>query len=144
MDQKPHDYRFRDLHDIARMIFDFLVRLKGLENESIALCTSDGSVLSSFPKTDDSDGTLRDKTYTDGLLTIIIHDYSGGAEIIEELKEDFSSFFSIFYRNEQLRRFIFDGLDALPNSICIYDETLHLLYAKSKLSNKHHIKDTNT
>ena len=45
MDQKPHDYRFRDLHDIARMIFDFLVRLKGLENESIALCTSDGSVL---------------------------------------------------------------------------------------------------
>ena len=144
MDQKPHDYRFRDLHDIARMIFDFLVRLKGLENESIALCTSDGSVLSSFPKTDDSDGTLRDKTYTDGLLTIIIHDYSGGAEIIEELKEDFSSFFSIFYRNEQLRRFIFDGLDALPNSICIYDEKLRLLYANSDFCNYLHIKDRDT
>lgn len=98
------------------MIFDFLVQEKGLQDENITLCIEDGFII-----TADS--------------------HSSRLKEIEALQESFTRFFSIFYHNEQLRHFIFDGLDALPNSLFIYDEKLRLLYANADTCSYIHIKD---
>lgn len=134
------DKTFIDVNTIAKTIFEFLVREKDLQNENLALCTGDGSVLTSFPAQGESDKTFTSSA-SDSEFTIIADSACTRIEEIEELQSSFSAFFSIFYHNEQLRHFIFDGLDALPNSICIYDENLRLLYANSDFCSYLHIKD---
>lgn len=134
------DKTFKDVNTIAKMIFDFLVREKDLQNENLALCTGDGSVLTSFPAQGEGDKTFTSSA-SDSEFTIIADSACTRTEEIEDLQNSFSKFFSIFYSNEQLRNFIFDGLDALPNSICIYDENLRLLYANSDFCSYLHIKD---
>ncbi|MDD5927403.1 MAG: sigma 54-interacting transcriptional regulator [Firmicutes bacterium] len=134
------DKTFKDVNTIAKMIFDFLVREKDLQNENLALCTGDGSVLTSFPAQGEGDKTFTSSA-SDSEFTIIADSACTRTEEIEDLQNSFSKFFSIFYSNERLRNFIFDGLDALPNSICIYDENLRLLYANSDFCSYLHIKD---
>ena len=134
------DKTFKDVNTIAKMIFDFLVREKDLQNENLALCTGDGSVLTSFPAQGEGDKTFTTSA-SDSEFTIIADSACTRTEEIEDLQNSFSKFFSIFYSNERLRNFIFDGLDALPNSICIYDENLRLLYANSDFCSYLHIKD---
>ncbi len=134
------DKTFIDVNTIAKTIFEFLVREKDLQNENLALCTGDGSVLTSFPAQGEGDKTFTSSA-SDSEFTIIADSACTRTEEIEDLQNSFSKFFSIFYSNERLRNFIFDGLDALPNSICIYDENLRLLYANSDFCSYLHIKD---
>lgn len=121
-ERSSEDFKFKDSETISALIFDFLLKEKGLDGEDISLKAHD-----------DSPGRF---TMTAG----------AGCKRLEEvkrLKESFTRFFRIFYHNERLRKFIFDGLDALPNSICVYDENLRLLYANSDFCSYLHIKDRN-
>lgn len=149
------DRTFKDLNTIAKMIFNFLVREKKLQSERIALCTGKGSVLISFPDTTIVENTEKqndlDKLISaqsdnlgacaDNNFLIIADSASKRVKEIEKLQKSFIHLFSIFYHNELVRNFIFDGLDALPNSIFIYDEKLRLLYANSDSCNYIHIRD---
>lgn len=135
------DKTFKDVDTITKAIFDFLVQEKNLEQEKIALCTTTGKVLSTFP-----DEWLSDlaphtaPTSVDGFV-LIADSACRKQKEIKALKDSFSAFFSLFYHNENMRNFIFDGLDALPNSICVYDEQLRLIYANSDFCKYIHIKD---
>lgn len=149
------DRTFKDVNTIAKMIFDFLVQEKKLQSENIALCTGRGSVLTSFPAAAVSENIEKQNnlgeprlfqvddqdTYSNDAFLIIADSASMKLKEIEELQKSFVRFFSIFYHNEQARNFIFNGLDALPNSIFIYDEKLRLLYANSDSCNYIHIRD---
>lgn len=140
------DKTFKDVGTIAKMVFDFLVQEKSLQNESIALCTSNGSVLTAFPVAPVLENTewqnqLSSSSSSDDEFIIIADSASVRLNEIEYLQKSFTLFFSIFYHNEKMRNFIFKGLDALPNSIFIYDEKLRLLYANSDSCNYIHIRD---
>lgn len=130
---------FYDIDTIARRIFDFLVYEKNLQNESLVLVSPSGLVLSSFPRIDASKQSFtfdpRDS------FAIVSPSARERQKDIENLVDDFSNLFSIFYHNEHLREFIFNGLDALPNSICVYDKDLRLLYANSDFCNYIRIKN---
>lgn len=148
IDDNNMDKTFKDINTIAKSLFEFLVHEKDLQNENISLCTDDGSILISFPSNTETPNTITsaifdsDKYYvTNGEFTIITHSAFTRIKEIEELQKSFEFLLSLFSHNEQIRKFIFDGLDALPNSICIYDENLRLLYANTGFCNYLHIKD---
>lgn len=130
---------FYDIETIAQRIFDFLVCEKKLENESLALLSPSGLVLSSFPHKESSSpppaSDARDS------FAIISSSECDRQSDVEDLADDFSAFLSIFFHNESLRDFIFYGLDTLPNSICVYDKDLRLLYANSDFCNYLRLKD---
>ena len=128
IDDNNMDKTFKDINTIAKSLFEFLVHEKDLQNENISLCTDDGSILISFPSNTETPNTITsaifdsDKYYvTNGEFTIITHSAFTRIKEIEELQKSFEFLLSLFSHNEQIRKFIFDGLDALPNSICIYD-----------------------
>lgn len=143
-----NDSTFKDINVIAVLLFDFLVREKGLQRESLSLYTEEGSLLSAFPKAvseENLSGGLK-ASVKSGLVSgevfiITADENSRKLKDVEKLKESFISLLSIFYHNERLRNFIFDGLDALPNSLCVYDENLRLLYANSDFCEYIHVKD---
>lgn len=138
------DKTFKDKNTIAKKILDFLVHEKGLQDEDIALCTASGFILLSFPaaSSENSSPPVQDENFaSEDKFMIMADSRSHRLKEIEALQESFTFFFSIFYHNEQLRNFIFDGLDALPNSLFIYDEKLRLLYANSDTCSYIHIKD---
>lgn len=145
-------HTFTDVNTIASWLFKFLVSMHKLDKEEVCLCNSMGEILVSFPSANENDHIGQ----FDGSFVIMsgasAPDSMGNfaaseAEIqlltqkVQQLTQDFKRLFSIFYHNEKLRKFIFDGLDALPNSLCVYDKDLRLLYANSDFCNYLHIKD---
>jgi|GEM_PF-512888 len=152
---------FTDAKIAAKIIFDFLVTERGLQDEPLALCFCDGSVVSAFPhgqETSDDLNGLQQAAASHTGAGFPPSGSDGGAvggygffiaagnrkavkAAAEKLKSDFELLFSAFGHNQQLREFIFDGLDALPNSICVYDKELRLLYANSDFCDYLHIKD---
>ena len=143
--------KFVNIHAVAKLIFDFLVYEKGLQNEYIILYSGAGTVLSAFPAESDKKSTFPDsfsstadfntESSLEDEWTIITDSSGARLKEIEKLQQNFTFFFSIYYCNEQVRNFIFEGLDALPNSIFIYDKDVRLLYANSDACNYIHVKD---
>ncbi len=141
--------RFTDSKAVAKTVFDFLVKEQGLQNAHLSLCLGDGTVISAFPQqqTDEDFDRSIPPAHPDNAAFLIAFqgfkpDQSeSDLQAIEKLKHDFELLFSAFDHNEKLRNFIFDGLDALPNSICVYDKDLRLLYANSDFCNYLHIRD---
>lgn len=139
-DQADSGNKFISSESIAKLIFDFLVHEKNLDHEKVTLYNGTGALIS---KTADAATKPLDVVFkSDADQFIIESDVSDDRlEDIISLKDSFSDIFFSLYHNEKLRQFIFDGLDALPNSICVYDKELHLLYANSDFCNYLHIKD---
>ena len=150
IEQDSKNLQFNDRNTIAKKLFALLVEEKGLQQEKIALCTQDGTVLSSFP--------LPREKQKEGPLSPVqnkVHrSFSEKAEFIisappasvkfEEIKaltESFSKLLSLFCHNDHVRDFIFQGLDSLPNSIHMYDNHLRLIYANSDFCAYAHIED---
>lgn len=140
---------FKSEDAIAQLLFEFLVREKDLQQSSLALYSCCGALLTAFPSSKPTDKSHNVKykefpakiePFSDAAYIITTHDRIEPNKI-ESLQNSFVSFFSVLCHNERLRRFIFDGLDALPNSICVYDENLYLIYANTDFCNYLHIKD---
>lgn len=146
-DSKKYLY---NLNIIAKKLFEFLCVEKGLTNEEIALCTDRGFVLSSFPA--QSVQNTPDLLHRQSLASdikkadFIITVPSGSKRLaeVDALQKTFSSFLSIFCHNEQVRDYIFRGLDSLSVSICIYDKNTRLVYANADFCDYIQIKDRET
>lgn len=146
-DSKKYLY---NLNIIAKKLFEFLCTEKGLTTEAISLCTDKGFVLSSFPaqsvqNTPDllhRQSLASDIKKADFIITIP----SGSKRLaeVDALQKTFSSFLSIFCHNEQVRDYIFRGLDSLSVSICIYDKNTRLVYANADFCDYVQIKDRGT
>lgn len=144
---------FDDRNAIAKKIFEFLVQENELNEETIALCTSDGKTLSSFPVIENLSKN-QDIPYFYGVtdshnvdsndtleFNIIADSTSEKFDKIKAIERTMQFLLSLFNQNEQLRDFIFQGLDALPNSICVYDKDVRLLYANADFCNYIKIKN---
>lgn len=146
-DSKKYLY---NLNIIAKKLFEFLCIEKSLTNEEVSLCTDRGFVLSSFPaqtvqNTPDLShrkSLASDIKKADFMITVP----SGSKRLaeVDALQKTFSSFLSIFCHNEQVRDYIFHGLDSLSVSICIYDKNTRLVYANADFCDYIQIKDRET
>ena len=142
---------FINISTAAKTFFEFLVCEKNLQNECIALCTASGAVLSSFPlqsgKSElfidsiSSSGRSDEHTSSENELEIVTGISDDHLKEVEELCNIFTQFFLIFCQNDKMCNFLLEGLDALPNSILIYDKDMRLLYANSNACDYLHIKD---
>lgn len=141
---------FESRDRIATELFTFLVKEKGLQHEAITLYTHAGKPLAAFPATSalpvtpsvpipaDNSHTAEAKN-TDYLF--YVQGESSKLATIQALQQDFIKLFSLFTHNETVREFIFQGLDALPNSIHMYDHRLRLIYANADFCTYAHIED---
>lgn len=139
-DSKKYLY---NLNMIAKKLFEFLCVERGLTTEKIALCTDEGFVLSSFPA-QSIQNTVYEQMDSEGKeadFVIIASSKSERLSEIDDLRRQFSDFLSIFCHNEQVRDYIFRGLDSLPVSICIYDKNTRLVYANADFCNYVQIKE---
>ncbi|MCI8609721.1 MAG: sigma 54-interacting transcriptional regulator [Firmicutes bacterium] len=106
---------------IAKKLFTFLIKEKGLEEKDLVLCAP-------------SQEEQRD-------FTILSSSNRYSDEEVKALQQSLSMLLSIFYHNEEVRDFIFQGLDSLPNSICLYDKDSCLIYGNSDFCNYMHLQD---
>lgn len=139
-DSKKYLY---NLNMIAKKLFEFLCVERGLTTEKIAICTDEGFVLSSFP-TQSIQNTVYEQMDFEGKeadFVIIASSKSERLSEIDDLRRQFSDFISIFCHNEQVRDYIFRGLDSLPVSICIYDKNTRLVYANADFCDYVQIKE---
>lgn len=139
-DSKKYLYNF---NMIAKKLFEFLCVERGLTTEKIALCTDEGFVLSSFPA-QSIQNTVYEQMDSEGKeadFVIIASSKSERLSEIDDLRRQFSDFLSIFCHNEQVRDYIFRGLDSLPVSICIYDKNTRLVYANADFCDYVQIKE---
>lgn len=139
-DSKKYLY---NLNMIAKKLFEFLCVERGLTTEKIALCTHEGFVLSSFPA-QSIQNTVHEQMDSEGKeadFVIIASTKSERLSEIDDLQRQFSDFLSIFCHNEQVRDYIFRGLDSLPVSICIYDKNTRLVYANADFCDYVQIKE---
>ena len=139
---------------VAKKLFEFLCKEWDLTTEEISLRTGSGNVLSAFP------ANTVNPPVPSGLSSMPIHGQKDAApspespdfviaassqsrriDEIHRLRKAFTELLSIFVHNETVRERIFDGLDALQTSICIYDENANLIYANLDFCNYAHIKD---
>ncbi len=139
-DSKKYLY---NLNMIAKKLFEFLCVERGLTTEKIALCTDEGFVLSSFPA-QSIQNTVYEQMDFEGKeadFIIIASLKSERLSEIDDMQKQFSDFLSIFCHNEQVRDYIFRGLDSLPVSICIYDKNTRLVYANADFCDYVQIKE---
>ncbi len=139
-DSKKYLY---NLNMIAKKLFEFLCSEKGLTEEKLTLCTDKGFVLSSFPG-QSIQNIVHEKVDSNGKeadFIILASSKSERLTEINELQRQFTDFLSIFCHNEQVRDYIFCGLDSLPVSICIYDKNTRLVYANADFCDYVQIKD---
>lgn len=139
-DSKKYLY---NLNMIAKKLFEFLCVERGLTTEKIALCTDEGFVLSSFPA-QSIQNTVYEQMDSEGKEADFVIKASSKSERlseIDDLRRQFSEFLSIFCHNEQVRDYIFRGLDSLPVSICIYDKNTRLVYANADFCDYVQIKE---
>lgn len=139
-DSKKYLY---NLNMIAKKLFEFLCVERGLTTEKIAICTDEGFVLSSFPA-QSIQNTVYEQMDFEGKeadFVIIASSKSERLSEIDDLRRQFSDFLSIFCHNEQVRDYIFRGLDSLPVSICIYDKNTRLVYANADFCDYVQIKE---
>lgn len=132
-----------NLNMIAKKLFEFLCVERGLTTERIALCTDEGFVLSSFPA-QSIQNTVHEQMDFEGKeadFIIIASLKSERLSEIDDMQKQFSDFLSIFCHNEQVRDYIFRGLDSLPVSICIYDKNTRLVYANADFCDYVQIKE---
>ena len=134
-----------NLNMIAKNLFEFLCMEKDLASEEISLCTNRGFVLSSFPA-QSQQNIVNEKIAVDNSADFIITAFSESKRLVEidHLQRTFSTFLSIFCHNEQVRDYIFRGLDSLPVSICIYDKNTRLVYANVDFCDYIQIKERET
>lgn len=139
---------------IAKKLFEFLCREKELTSEELSLCTNNGQILSSFPSyaakppahSKSSAGFIDGAIDTN--LPTLTTDFVIAASVdssrlneIRLLQKAFTALLSIFTHNETIYKQIFDGLDTLQTSICIYDKEANLVYANLDFCNYAHIKN---
>lgn len=139
-DSKKYLY---SLNMIAKKLFEFLCVERGLTTEKIALCTDEGFVLSSFPA-QSRQNTVHEQMASDGkdaCFVIIASTKSERLSEIDNLQRQLSEFLSISCHNEQVRDYIFRGLDSLPVSFCIYDKNTRLVYANADFCDYVQIKE---
>lgn len=139
---------------VAKKLFEFLCREQELTSEEISLCTGSGTVLSAFPAKNaespmyseiSSDFIRKQKgknhTQENPDFIIAASSQSSRMDEIRRLCKTFTALLSLFVHNEVIHEWIFDGLDALQTSICIYDKDANLIYANLDFCNYAHIKD---
>ena len=139
-DNKKYLY---NLNMVAKKLFEFLCSEKGLTEEKLTLCTDEGFVLSSFPG-QSIQKIVHEKVDSNGKEADFIILASSKSERLTEISDlqcQFTDFLSIFCHNEQVRDYIFCGLDSLPVSICIYDKNTRLVYANADFCDYVQIKD---
>lgn len=139
-DNKKYLY---NLNMVAKKLFEFLCSEKGLTEEKLTLCTDEGFVLSSFPG-QSIQNIVHEKVDSNGKEADFIILASSKSERLTEISDlqcQFTDFLSIFCHNEQVRDYIFCGLDSLPVSICIYDKNTRLVYANADFCDYVQIKD---
>lgn len=143
--------QFNNRNTIAKNLFAFLVNEKELQEEEIALYTSTGTALLFFPllqqekDCNTSSFHMQNKVHWSFSekteYYISANPSSNRIRDIEQLSESLSKLLSLFCHNDQVRDFIFQGLDSLPNSIHMYDKNLRLIYANSDFCAYAHITD---
>lgn len=134
-----------DQNTMAKKLFDFLCAEKDLTAEEISLHTTTGLTLSSYPTEDSgSPAQNRDAFHIPNTGYKIIAS-SGSKRLceIDELQQSFSDFMSVLCHNDDVREYIFRGLDALPVSIHLYDERTQLVYANSDFCDYIQLKNRN-
>ena len=139
--KQDNEMTFIHKNTIAQKLFEFLCREKGLTEEKILLCTGEGLVLSSFPKTMQNIQSLHLQQETLDDFVILTDPDSRQKEKFEALQVAFAELMELFVHNERIREFIFQGLDALPNSIHICDKDLRMVYANSDFCRYMHLQD---
>lgn len=126
---------------IAQKLFEFLCNEKNLTEENVILCGRDGAVLSWFPQSAHKPQVSHFTKEESADFVIVTEPNSDQKEKFDELQRAFSELMSLFVHNERIREFIFQGLDALPNSIHICDKDLRLVYANSDFCRYMHLQD---
>ena len=140
--------RFIDKDMLAVEIFSFLCEEKNLLDEELRLANAEGKILKTYPQNEEGDEEINQIAtdvpklkHKDVDYWILSRPESHHAEEIADLRDKFSKLASIFLHNENLREFIFQGLDALPNSIHICDKDLRMVYANADFARYMHVKD---
>lgn len=138
-----HDNEITFIHPnmIAQKLFEFLCREKDLTEEKLVLCSGDGLVLASFPQTMQTIQSVHLPKEQSGDFVILTDPNSERKESLASLQTAFSELMTLFIHNERVRAFIFQGLDALPNSIHICDKDLRMVYANSDFCRYMHLQD---
>ncbi len=126
---------------IAQKLFEFLCNEKNLTEENVILCGRAGAVLSWFPQSAHKPQVSHFTKEESADFVIVTEPNSDQKEKFDELQRAFSELMSLFVHNERIREFIFQGLDALPNSIHICDKDLRLVYANSDFCRYMHLQD---
>ena len=141
--QLEHDNEITFIHQntIAQKLFEFLCREKNLTEENLILCSGYGLVLASFPQTMQTIQSVHLPKEQSVDFAILTDPNSEQKENLEALQTSFSELMSLFIHNERIREFIFQGLDALPNSIHICDKDLRMVYANSDFCRYMHLQD---
>lgn len=138
--KQDNEMTFISKNTIARKLFEFLCREKGLTDEKLFLCTEEGLVLSAFPKTAQTVQSMHLQKQSADFVILTDPD-SRQKEKLEAFQAAFAELMTIFIHNERIREFIFQGLDALPNSIHICDKDLRMVYANSDFCRYMHLQD---
>ena len=141
--QLEHDNEITFIHQntIAQKLFEFLCREKNLTEENLILCSGDGLVLASFPQTMQTIQSVHLPKEQSVDFAILTDPNSEQKENLEALQTSFSELMLLFIHNERIREFIFQGLDALPNSIHICDKDLRMVYANADFCRYMHLQD---
>ncbi len=141
--QLEHDNEITFIHQntIAQKLFEFLCREKNLTEENLILCSGEGLVLASFPQTMQTIQSVHLAKEQSVDFAILTDPNSEQKENLEALQTSFSELMLLFIHNERIREFIFQGLDALPNSIHICDKDLRMVYANSDFCRYMHLQD---
>ena len=141
--QLEHDNEITFIHQntIAQKLFEFLCREKNLTEEKLILCSGEGLVLASFPQTMQTIQSVHLPKEQSVDFAILTDPNSEQKENLEALQTSFSELMLLFIHNERIREFIFQGLDALPNSIHICDKDLRMVYANSDFCRYMHLQD---
>ncbi len=131
------DKTFKRKNTVAKEIFNYLIQKNRLESENLLLSSSSKEILSYFPL------SITQEEYDSMVLSIpnspsdkqefylVSKETPDDTSVISAVADELSFLMSIFCRNEVLNSFIFDALDTLPNSICVYDNKLNLIYANA-------------
>lgn len=140
--EQGDEITFVNQNTIAQKLFVFLCKEKNLTEENVVLCSGDGAVLSWFPQSTQ----MPQEAYPffkeePADFVIVTEPDNEHEEKFDALQQAFSELMSLFIHNERVREFIFQGLDALPNSIHICDKDLRMVYANSDFCRYMHLQD---
>lgn len=123
-------------------IFLLLCENLKLASEALFLYSGDGELITSTYMT--SKG-ISPETHTfekgDAQFYIVYEVNSYRITDIIKLGESFRRMVSILYDRNSGNQLIFDGFDALPNEICIYDKDFRFAYANSGFFDYVHVKN---